>query len=172
MIAVTFGPPGKRTTLWEYPFTPLSQSFFGNPDSGELCYSIVSSLSSKSINSESKHNMALCPLTIMNKSNQILNFERMILRGPFLTIYFGADNIFTSPVIISFKGADQTSQVVIKKKPQDIDFPGLQSNLKMRTCSGVVLTTYHKHLRALWRQDTLQISQHFLDSKTCHLYHL
>lgn len=119
MIAVTFGPPGKRTTLWEYPFTPLSQSFFGNPDSGELCYSIVSSLSSKSLKSESKHNMALCPLVIMNKSNQILNFERMILRGPFLTIFFGADHIFTSPVTISFKGAEQTSQVVIKKKPQE-----------------------------------------------------
>lgn len=117
MMSVTFGNPGKRVTLWEYPFTPLSQSFFGNPDSGELCYSIVSSLSDDFLDSDSKYDIALCPLTITNKSDQILKFERMILRVPFLTVYFGVDHIFTSPVSISFKGSEQTSQVIIKKKP-------------------------------------------------------
>ncbi len=38
-------------------------------------------------------------------------------------------------------------------------FFGLKSNLKMRACSGVVLVKYHRHLRALWRQDILQVSQ-------------
>jgi hypothetical protein len=37
----------------------------------------------------------------------------------------------------------------IKAGPQDIDFSGLKSNLKMRAFSGVVLVTYHRHLRAL-----------------------
>lgn len=119
LLAVTFGPQGKRTTIWEYPYTELSQSFFGNPDSGELCYSIVNSLSKTFKDYRPKDNTALCPLTIINKSNQILNFERMILRGPYLTLYFGADQIFTSPVTITFKGAEQTSQVVIKKRPPE-----------------------------------------------------
>jgi len=51
------------------------------------------------------------------------------------------------------------SRPTIKPEDEDLLRRGLQSNLKMRTCSGVVLTTYHKHLRAMWRQDTLQVSQ-------------
>lgn len=119
LISIRFGIPGKGITLWETPVTELSQSFFGNPDSGELAYSIVSTLSKTVEQSELININAFCPIVITNKSEQMLNFERMILRVPFLTLYYGADYIYTSPVTISFKGSEQTSQVTIKKKPPE-----------------------------------------------------
>ena len=46
--------------------------------------------------------------------------------------------------------------LVSKAGAQYMGFFGLSPDLKMRACSGVVLVKYHRHLRALWRQDTLR----------------
>ncbi len=123
LLSVTTGSHSSRTTLWEESVIPLSQSFFGAPDSGELAYSLESSLVRREDALERSSDYAYCPLTIANRSDQILHFERMILRVPYLSLYYSSDGIYTSPVQISFKGSEQTSQVSIKKRPMEVDPP-------------------------------------------------
>ncbi len=123
LLSVTTGTNASKKTLWEESIVSLSQSFFGAPDSGELAYSLESGLPLRRNALDRSPENAYCPLTIHNKSDQILHFERMILRAPWLSLYYGSDGIYTSPVQISFKGADQTSQVHIKKKPMETEPP-------------------------------------------------
>jgi len=118
-LNITSSSDGDRLSLWETPVIPLSRSFFGTPDNGEIAYSLVTPLySSVSGYTESEFS-AYCPLTIANKSSQVLDFQRMILRVPYLTLYQGRDRIYASPVTISFRGGDQVSQVHIHNKPHE-----------------------------------------------------
>jgi len=123
LLSIFSGTQGNRLNLWETPFTPLSKSFFGSPDNGEIAYSLVTPLYSSVSLYTAPATSAYCPLSIFNRSAQVLDFQRMILRVPYLTLYQGADRIFASPVFVSFRGADQISQVKIRKKPLESDPP-------------------------------------------------
>lgn len=120
VIKILYGSKIKKNLLIEIPIDELSRSFFGNPDSGEISYFLESQLF-KSIDSYTKQDRSIyCPVTIINKSTQNLEFERMILRVPYLSIYFGQDSLFSSPVEIIFRGQDQISQIIYKKySPKD-----------------------------------------------------
>jgi hypothetical protein len=107
--------------LIEFPLNPLSKSFFGSPESGEIAYFEESPLYEKVQSYQCKENMAYSPVLIKNRSNQILHFERMILRVPNLSLFKNKECIYTSPVDIDFKGQDQVSQIKIKQSAPKIE---------------------------------------------------
>ena len=44
-----------------------------------------------------------------------------------------------------------------------MEFFNFSPDLKMRACSGVIFVKYHRNLKALRRQDILQVSQIWID---------
>lgn len=119
LINLSAGADRGEHTLTEVILHTLSKSFFGSPESGEIAYFLESPLHEK-LEEYDSENTAFAPLCITNRSNQILHFERMILRVPHLSLYSREGRIYTSPVDIKFKGQDQISQTKIRTAPPRI----------------------------------------------------
>ncbi len=107
---------GKSESLFEEPLGTLSKSFFGNTENGELAYSLETPLYSNIEDYKVNKLMGYCPISIINKSNSIMNFDRMILRVPNLTIYRYPDYLAGSPVHVTFTSFEQNNQSTIKKR--------------------------------------------------------
>ncbi|QEN07967.1 DUF432 domain-containing protein [Oceanispirochaeta crateris] len=115
VVKLLFGSQESKKLLCESVIRPLSKSFFGSLDNGEIAYFLESPLFRDLSEYKQQNSSIYCPLSIMNKSSQNLDFERMILRVPYLSLYYSGSLILASPVNITFKGLDQMSQVVYKK---------------------------------------------------------
>lgn len=114
-IAVITGTDPK-VQLCEEPVTVLSNTWFGEPVEGELCYSLTSrAMRSTELISRDLHR-AVCPVHIHNKSGSELAFERLCLRVGELRLYSGPEGLVTSDVTVTYKGQDQKSVIKIGKK--------------------------------------------------------
>ena len=112
-----------RLTLTEFPSEFLSSSWFGDMKTGELCYSFRGTLYPRPLVPPEDHSHAVCPLTIRNSSQAILDFQRFCVRCVHLTLYAGDANLFTNEIRIRFSGEDQSSQVVFAAKPPEASEP-------------------------------------------------
>ncbi|MBI9097839.1 MAG: DUF432 domain-containing protein [Spirochaetaceae bacterium] len=121
VLELAYGSIKKKQVLQEYPVKSLSRSWFGDPDSGEIAYYLESPMEfdNKTINPDSC--CIQCPVTITNKSSQLLSLERMILRVPYLTLYKGKNSLYSNRTRITYRGQDQVSQIVIQKNPPEVN---------------------------------------------------
>ncbi len=117
IVKVMAGTEKKKDQLIEFPVKDLSRSFFGNPDSGEIAYFLESPLLNRVDEYEQIDSSVYCPMTISNRSDQNLDFDRMIFRVPYLSLYYGEKTLYSTPAVITFRGQDQISQVSFKKNP-------------------------------------------------------
>jgi len=99
--------------LFEEPVSVLSNTWFGDPTSGELCYSLANEAFRTQDTAAGEIHRAVCPLHIINKSNSELDFERVCIQAPFLSIYRGSQGLVTSELQVSYKGDDQKSRIKI-----------------------------------------------------------
>jgi hypothetical protein len=126
VYVVKSGRGKKEKTLIEASVRSLSRSWFGEPWGGEVAYFLDSPLH-QSIGAYGEDDSAiLCPVTIVNRSNQILSLDRMILRVPYLSVYEGKSRLYSNVTKISFRGQDLISQVSIQKGA-----PEVESSLKL-----------------------------------------
>lgn len=121
VFKLSYGSLKKKKILQEFPVKSLSRSWFGDPESGEIAYFLESSLLNSIEPCTSDLNCIHCPVSITNKTNQILTLERMILRVPYLTIYQGGKNYYSNMTKIAFRGQDQLSQINMQKTPPEIE---------------------------------------------------
>lgn len=108
----------KPLVLTEIPVYILSNSWFGDTLSGELCYS-KSSLIRKNFN-DLDNNVwnAVCAVHIKNNSKTELSFDRFCLHVENLTLYEGEKRLWANSVKIVFQGEDQLTQIsILKTKP-------------------------------------------------------
>ena len=115
VIKILFGNQNRKNLLYECCSCRLSRSFFGNGENGEFAYFIESPLLRSISEYNNQDSSVYCPLTISNKSSQNLEFEKMILRVPYLSIYEHENGLIAGPVSIVFKGQEQLSQITYKK---------------------------------------------------------
>jgi len=125
VVKILTGSSSKKVQLLEFPLNSLSRSFFGNPDSGEISYFLESPLYKSTEEYEKRDSSVYCQVTISNRSVQNLEFERMILRVPYLSLYYGKKHLYGSPVVVTFRGQEQISQIVHKKSAPSCE-PELQ----------------------------------------------
>ena len=118
ILKILYGTQNKKNLLCEIVIEQLSKSFFGNPENGEFSYFIESPLNCCIQEYSKPGSSVYCPLTITNKSQQNLEFEKMILRAPYLSIFKSEDLLIANHVNIIFTGQDQISQIKYKKTPQ------------------------------------------------------
>lgn len=126
VVRILFGSSKSKRLLMEHSCRNMSKSFFGTLEGGEFAYSIESPLHHEVGEYKDEGFTVFCPLTIHNKSSYNLEFEKMILRVPFLSIYGNRQELMANTVVISFSGPDQISQIQYKKVP-----PGQDGEFKM-----------------------------------------
>lgn len=115
-IALTTMEEASVRLIKEFFAEELSKTWFGTPDEGEAAYSWKTSLTQKEPPETESPWAAVCPLIIQNDSPEILNFQKMILRVPELSLYTDGRLTLTDAVTIRFRGQTQVSQISINKE--------------------------------------------------------
>src|SRR5690554_2402795 len=95
--------------MMELPVTRLSDTWFGDPFSGEPAYVLGDLFYIKPQQADPTPLEAVCPVTIFNNSPGVLNVERLILRVENMTLYNNAGKIVTSLLEIEYKGKEVIS---------------------------------------------------------------
>lgn len=77
----------KGVVLMEESVHPLSNTWFGIPTDGELCYAMRTLARREGENLDFGPGRVICPVRIRNQSKEIMSFERLCLRVQYLNIY-------------------------------------------------------------------------------------
>jgi hypothetical protein len=104
-------PDGIR--LCELPTLILSNTWFGEPTSGELCYALRTRAMRSLGEIAKRPYTAVCPVSIRNRAPKELNFERLCVRVEHLNVYKGRERLWTNELEVRFQGDEHSSQVTI-----------------------------------------------------------
>ena len=97
--------------LVEMPLQRLSDTWFGEIDSGEPAYSIGSFYDKSFSEVQATTWEAICSVEIINNTVGILELQRLILRVEDFYLYRKNNQLLTSHVRIEFKGQEQAGNV-------------------------------------------------------------
>jgi len=114
-VRVTAGSP-EGITLCELPSLVLSNTWFGEPTAGELCYALRTRAMRTLEEIETRAYSAICPITVRNRAPKELNFERLCVRVEHLSVYQGSDRLWTNELEVRFQGEEHSSQVTIGRE--------------------------------------------------------
>ncbi|WP_455382172.1 hypothetical protein [Salinispira pacifica] len=117
---VSVGHP-RPIQLTEIPSVVLSNSWFGDVTSGELCYSLRTTATREVDSSEVIMHRATCPMHIHNNSPTELDFQRLCVHAEYLRLYEGANRLYTNHVKVAFRGEEHLSQIELSKTAPDIE---------------------------------------------------
>ncbi|OGC07133.1 hypothetical protein A2V82_13565 [candidate division KSB1 bacterium RBG_16_48_16] len=98
-------------TLLEMPTLTLSNTWFGTFVDGELCY-WISSGARRNIEADAQRPfLAICPVQVIDKTNEGLLLQKICLRAPYLTLFHDGRQLWTDEVKVSYKGEARFSQL-------------------------------------------------------------
>lgn len=117
-LRVVFGEEGVLTDL---PTLILSNSWFGDPLSGELSYAVKSRAITNLEERKDKVYSAVCPITIENQSPHNFMFQRLSVHTEFLGIYAGKKNLWTNQIDVKLEGEEQKSIIDISENAPVIE---------------------------------------------------
>ena len=113
-VRITVGVKGELS-LSEIPSVVPSNTWFGEPTSGELCYSLKTR-ALRNLEEVSNHPyMATCPVNVENQAPTDLDFQRICIRVEHLHVYRGVRRLWTNQVEVLFKGEDFGSQITVQR---------------------------------------------------------
>lgn len=129
----------------------LSDTWFGEPDTGEPAFSLGNEYFLDYNEMETDPFSAICPITIFNNSPAILAVERLIIRTENLTLYANSGKIFTSVVEIEFKGKDIISSA---NYHYSNTYHGVKQEIlvKPRNTGGILKKNFH-FIRNIYRSE-------------------
>lgn len=107
--------PPNGIILCELPSLILSNTWFGEPTSGELCYALRTRAMRSLEEIEKRPYTAICPVSIRNRAPKELNFERLCVRVEYLHVYRGRQRLWTNELEMRYQGDEHSSQVTIGK---------------------------------------------------------
>lgn len=110
---------GKKNSMLEIPTQQLSSTWFGDMETGELCYSVDSRLLREMSDEDADEAYARCEIEIRNNSRERLRFERICVHVEFMTLFSDDERFWSNRVRVSFKGAEQVSQLSYTTGPPE-----------------------------------------------------
>jgi hypothetical protein len=117
-VSIQKSPP---VILSEIPSAVLSATWFGGPLDGILSYSLNSPAirrTDESVLPEPGELKIISPLSIRNKSEELLSLQDLNIHCEHLKVYQGATRNWTNEIQISFFGGSQPSKVhYVEKRP-------------------------------------------------------
>ena len=132
----------KETILTEYSSITLSNSWFGTPMEGELCYAMRTRARRSVDEIEKKPYRAVCPIIIKNRSDQTLEFERLCLRTSALSVYQGDTYMWTNEGKYVYRGPLQYSDVSFTEKAPDYDNAKKEIGIPREDAEGIVQRSF------------------------------
>lgn len=123
------------------PTVILSNTWFGSVTEGELCYWISTSARLRIEEDRSRPYLAICPVQIINESEQDLAVEKLCLRGAGLSLFDHDGQLWSDETVAKYKGSNQVTEIqATGRVPIEVD--------KARRIAGPV-EPYKKGIRAL-----------------------
>jgi hypothetical protein len=113
----------KDTELAEIPTRILSNTWFGDPTTGELCYSLKSRAGRDIGHIPASPHKAICPVRLVNSSAGKLDFQKLNIHVEHLRVFAGKTRLWTNEVSIRFFGEDQPGQVDFPSKVPQFEKP-------------------------------------------------
>ena len=101
-----------QSALFEVPTISLSNTWFGEPNNGSLCYSIKTSIHSIFSNLSLQSNEVVCPVQIKNTASVDLDFTRLCIQTDYLSIYKIDNELWTNKLHVHFRGIDKDSNII------------------------------------------------------------
>lgn len=111
----------KDTMLTEIPTVSLSNTWFGDPMTGELCYSLTTKARRSIGESDINPHRAICPVKITNISANPLDFKKLSIHVEHLKVYAGQNSLWANEVQITFIGEDQPSKINFSNKKPTVE---------------------------------------------------
>jgi len=120
-IRILVGGKKKESTLTEIPTVNLSNTWFGDPMTGELGYSLTTRARRTIDDSAASLYRAVCPVVMKNGSSQALDFQKLCIHVEHLKVYKGRQRLWTNEVQITYAGESQPSRIDISEKKPAIE---------------------------------------------------
>lgn len=111
VFQIYFSKIQPENLLKEITVKRLSDTWFGEADSGEPAYSIGSEYFLDFDQIQTTEFEAICPVSVQNNSSANLDVQRLILRVENMNLYKNADKTVTSMVEVEYKGNEIISSV-------------------------------------------------------------
>ncbi len=139
--------------LREITYKRMSNTWFGEADSGEPAYTLGSEYFLDFNDIQIIDFEAICPVSLINSATDNLLVQRVIIRDEFLSLYKNGNQMVTSHVQIDYKGKDSISAVDYQYSKQ---FCGDKQEVlaKPRNSSGKNLLKINFHfIKNIYRTD-------------------
>lgn len=111
----------KSAPICEVNVLQLSNSWFGTPTEGELCYALRTRAKRTLPELTPVPHRAVCSLLLRNDSENTLDFQRLCLRTRDLNVFEGNQHLWTNDGKVVFKGEESLSEVTYGKGPPPFD---------------------------------------------------
>ncbi len=118
-VEVSAGSPTASEVLCDLPSIRLSNTWFGTPQEGELCYAMRTHAHRHAADLLDRQHRCICPLQVRNSSQEVLSFERICVRCQHLHVYRGPDRFWSNVVRLSYRGRQEWSRVIYGRNPPE-----------------------------------------------------
>ncbi len=105
--------------IFEEALTVLTPTWFGDPVTGELCYTLATRLHQSLDSVSPSAHRAVCPVSIANDSDTDLPFEKICLHIENLSVFIAVRQLWTNRLNVVFRGPEQATQINIAHGPPD-----------------------------------------------------
>ncbi len=111
----------KKVMLTEIPTIVLSNTWFGDPMTGELGYTLKTTARRSMGELRISPQRAVCPVRVKNDTQSQLDFQRLSVHVEHLRVYRGSKRLWTNEVHIDFFGDDLPSRIDFSDKMPDFE---------------------------------------------------
>ena len=122
-VVIKAGAKGELT-LCKIPSVVLSNTWFGDTMSGEMCYSMRIPAELSVVSSSVGPHRVICPVKIKNKSREDLEFQRVCVRVEHLNIYEGKHCNWANEVSVVYEGEGQDCEIKYSDRPPQFEKTG------------------------------------------------
>jgi hypothetical protein len=136
-------PDDRNSLLFETSFQDYSSTWFGDPDKGEIAYSLPLNLSEAIRKPQGFEGVIVCPVKLINLAKTSLNIQRLLIRVNYLTIYQSEDQLWSNEVRIEFKGETETSNLSYAKDKPNFVSDAIQIASSRETKPNMISKSFH-----------------------------
>jgi hypothetical protein len=97
--------------LMEIPSLVLSNTWFGDSMSGELCYALTTRAIKNIEEMSDVAHRIICPVHIQNSGSDLLDFQRLCIHVEHLRVYSGTHHLWSNEVTITYVGNEQPNEI-------------------------------------------------------------
>ena len=119
-VKVESGPPAGpegTTTLATLPCIPFSDTWWGDTEEGELAHWLTTHARRSLSEALFEPHLAICPLQLMNRSEEDLHVDKVALRVGYLSLYVDEGRIWSDETRVHYQDHDEGSRLEMDGRP-------------------------------------------------------